>query len=700
MGVAALARASARLGFGARALASRTSRCAWHILDPPGALATTEAPRWARRHGGAPKANNATPAPSGLGIAAVMRELAATDPGAVAVVTSSGEEITYRAIFTTAESIAGSLRATVAAANSADASPSAAAPSPRDPARDDVPSHGDVDANVLRGERVAISATPGPEFIAAVHAAWMCGAIAVPIARGHTRDEVEHVLNDSGAVAFAVVPDRPTLADDHAAAADRWATAADRYARIHDDAVESSGVRATVLVPRVPSADEERASPPLWPAASLEPYASPRPDDSAILIYTSGTTGQPKGALHTHVTLEAQCDALRAAWGWRRDDRILHALPLHHIHGLVNAWMCAHAAGAVVEFGPHETGFAPRATWKRLREGTERRPPITVFMGVPTMYVMLLRTLAAARRRKPEKAAAAAAAAASLRLAVCGSAACPEPVAREWEDATGGRRLLERYGMTEIGMALSNPLEGERVVGAVGLPLPGVETKLAPLPRDGDGDGDVDGYGDGDMDARSRERGFDGAMPIPGAVGELLVRGPGVFREYWNRPEATAESFDDEGYFRTGDAVSIDPVTGVFRILGRTSVDIVKTGGHKVSALEVEAKLLEHPRVREAAVVGVPDDAYGEVGAAIVAVTGEGGDERDDDDDDDDAGPPPDGEELRAWARTRMAEYKVPRSFTFVDAIPRNAMGKVNKKCLRAQLLLVGSAGEGARRTT
>ena len=208
------------------------------------------------------------------------------------------------------------------------------------------PSLGDVDANVLRGERVAISATPGPEFIAAVHAAWMCGAIAVPIARGHTRDEVEHVLNDSGAVAFAVVPDRPTLADDNAAAADRWATAADRYVRIHDDAVESSGVRATVLVPRVPSADEERASPPLWPAASLEPYASPRPDDGAILIYTSGTTGQPKGALHTHVTLEAQCDALRAAWGWRRDDRILHALPLHHIHGLVNAWMCLRAPPA------------------------------------------------------------------------------------------------------------------------------------------------------------------------------------------------------------------------------------------------------------------------------------------------------------------------------------------------------------------
>ena len=689
LGVAALARASARLGFGARALASGSSRCAWRIVPPPGALATAEAPRWARRHGGAPKANNATRVPSGLGIAAVMRELAAADPGAVAAVTSSGEEITYRAIFATAESIAGSLRATVAAANAADASPSAAAPSPHDPAREDV-SLGDDDANVLRGERVAISATPGPEFIAAVHAAWMCGAIAVPIARGHTRDEVEHVLNDSGAVAFAVVPDRPSPADDHAASGDRWAAAAEQHARTHHDAVESSGVRATVVVPRVPSV--ACASPPLWPASSSRvTAASPLPDDGAILIYTSGTTGQPKGALHTHATLEAQCDALRAAWGWRRDDRILHALPLHHIHGLVNAWMCAHATGAVVEFGPHETGFAPRATWQRLREGAERRPPITVFMGVPTMYVMLLRALAAARRRRPEEAAASAAAAASLRLAVCGSAACPEPVMREWEDATGGRRLLERYGMTEIGMALSNPLMGERVVGAVGSPLPRVETKLAPLPRDDDEAGD----GDGDGDSLEGPRGG-------GAVGELLVRGPGVFREYWNRPEATAESFDEEGYFRTGDAVSIDPATGAFRILGRTSVDIVKTGGHKVSALEVEAKLLEHPRVREAAVVGVPDDAYGEVCAAIVAVTGGGGGERDGDDDDadDDAGPPPDGDELRAWARTRMAEYKVPRSFTFVDTIPRNAMGKVNKKCLRAQLLLVGPVAEGARRTT
>ena len=207
-----------------------------------------------------------------------MCELAATDPGAVAVVTSSGEEITYRAIFTTAESIAGSLRATVAAANAADALPSAAAPSPRDPARDDAPSLGDVDANVFRGERVAISATPGPEFIAAVHAAWMCGAIAVPSRAGTPATRWSTCSTIQARVASSPSsPDCPTLADDNAAAADRWATAADRYVRIHDDAVESSGVRATVLGPARPSADEERASAAFRARRVAEPHAPPAP---------------------------------------------------------------------------------------------------------------------------------------------------------------------------------------------------------------------------------------------------------------------------------------------------------------------------------------------------------------------------------------------------------------------------------------
>jgi acyl-CoA synthetase (AMP-forming)/AMP-acid ligase II len=208
------------------------------------------------------------------------------------------------------------------------------------------------------------------------------------------------------------------------------------------------------------------------------------PQDGALIIYTSGTTGSPKGVLHTHGSLYAQCLSLCEAWAWHPSDRILHCLPLHHIHGVVNAWLCAHFAGACVEFAPvSRNGFAPRTTWSRLRDGADggKKPPITVFMGVPTMYVMLLRALARAHEARPREAAASAAAARRLRLAVSGSAACPVPVMREWEKLTGAETLLERYGMTEIGMALSNPLRGARVPGTVGAPLPGVETRLAPL---------------------------------------------------------------------------------------------------------------------------------------------------------------------------------------------------------------------------
>jgi malonyl-CoA/methylmalonyl-CoA synthetase len=367
-----------------------------------------------------------------------------------------------------------------------------------------------------------------------------------------------------------------------------------------------------------------------------------------------GTT-PTKGATHTHASLAAQCDSLAAAWEWRDDDLIYHALPLHHIHGIVNAWMCAHYVGARVEFGE---GFSPRRFWSRTRDASE--PRITVFMGVPTMYVMLLRTLTALDRT-PGARETAIEAVKALRLTVSGSAACPVPTQTAWRETTGGDVLLERYGMTEIGMALSNPLRGTRTPGAVGTPLPGVEVKIVEEERAGEDE--------------EERRGVYGGGEYARGPGELLVRGPGVFDGYWNDPEKTRDSFDDEGYFRTGDTAAVTR-EGAYVILGRTSVDVFNTGGHKVSALEIEAKLLEHPEVREVAIVVLRDGdgAGGDGGGGgggenvdVARVVDVGERERD----------------LRAFCAKDLASHKVPRTFVFAEKIPRNAMGKVNKKTLR-----------------
>jgi malonyl-CoA/methylmalonyl-CoA synthetase len=297
-------------------------------------------------------------------------------------------------------------------------------------------------------------------------------------------------------------------------------------------------------------------------------------------------------------------------------------LPLHHVHGIVNILGCALWSGARCELHPR---FDPRATWERLASGE-----LTLFMAVPTIYRRLIQAWEA---KTPEVRRRWSQGSTGLRLMVSGSAALPVQTLEQWKDITG-HVLLERYGMTEIGMALSNPLDGERRPGHVGTPLPGVEVRL------------VD------------ERG----QPVPaGSPGEIEVRGPGVFLEYWRRPEATREAFRD-GWFRTGDTAALEERS--YRILGRTSIDIIKTGGYKVSALEIEEVLRAHPAISECAVVGVDDPDWGErVCAAIEPAPGE----------------TLSLEELQAWAKQRLAPYKVPRSLICVSSLPRNAMGKVVK---------------------
>ncbi len=345
-----------------------------------------------------------------------------------------------------------------------------------------------------------------------------------------------------------------------------------------------------------------------------------------MMLYTSGTTSRPKGVPTTHANIQAQTEALIDAWGWTAADRILHVLPLHHIHGIINVLTCALWAGATCEFLPR---FEEQAVWQRLGSGE-----LSLFMAVPTIYNKLIeawRSLSAEQQEQLSNGCA------DMRLMVSGSAALPVATLAAWEEITG-HVLLERYGMTEIGMALSNPLLGTRVAGHVGQPLSNMEVRR------------VDASGQALADE------------VPG---EIQVRGPGVFHEYWGKPAATVEAFTD-GWFKTGDVAVVEE--GSYRILGRNSVDIIKTGGYKVSALEIEEVLREHEQITEAAVVGLPDEQWGERVAACLVMPVE---------------QQLTLEELRDWSKQRLAVYKVPSIMLAVEALPRNAMGKVEKPAIK-----------------
>lgn len=440
----------------------------------------------------------------------------------------------------------------------------------------------------LDEDRIAFLVGPSCAHVVAQRGIWRAGGIAVPLATSHPPAELEYVIRD--AVASVVIADQA--------------------------AEGVLGPIAATAGARLLTTD---ACAHMEPRAVLPVVGAGR---RAMIVYTSGTTGRPKGVVTTHANVGAQVAALVEAWGFTPSDRVLHILPLHHVHGIINALCSPLAVGATVEM---MAGFDAARVWERLASGD-----VTVFTAVPTVYHRLIAAWDAALESTRKSWSDGTR---RLRLMMSGSAALPVSMLERWRSMTG-HTLLERYGMTEIGMALSNPLDGERRPGYVGQPLPDVRVRLVD-----EGGALIEGEG----------------------PGELEIQGPAVFKEYWQRPSETRAAFRD-GWFRTGDVAVFE--RGSYRLLGRTSVDIIKTGGYKVSALEIEEVLRTHPAIAECAVVGVADGEWGERVAAAVELA---------------PGASLTLPELQQWAKAYLAPYKVPRSLQVVSALPRNTMGKVVK---------------------
>ena len=441
----------------------------------------------------------------------------------------------------------------------------------------------------FRGRRVAFLLPPGADYICLQWAIWLAGGVAVPLSLTHPYPEHNRVVQDSDADIIVVAPE------------------------LGGELRKRGANRAQIL-----NIEELQYVDPTG-AVELDDRDASK---DALILYTSGTTGIPKGVVLTHGNIRQQIEILVSSWGWTSNDRILHTLPLHHVHGIVNALCCPLWVGASCQFLER---FDSKLVWEYLKTGQ-----ITVLMAVPTMLVRLIQYW---KKQQPEEREVLSQASRKLRLMVSGSAALPEKVFKEWKSISS-HSLLERYGMTEIGMALSNPLCGERRACTVGQPLPGVQVRLV------DDEGEV--------------------ISGEGQPGEIEVCGPTVFSRYWGNEKETQAAFRN-GWFRTGDSAIVEE--GYWRILGRNSIDIIKTGGFKISALEIENALLAHPDICESCVVGTLDEEWGERVCAVFTETSSMSSLR----------------ELRRWAKKRIAPYKIPTRLVVVESFSRNSMGKLNK---------------------
>ncbi|MEU9169128.1 acyl-CoA synthetase [Streptomyces sp. NPDC048420] len=438
-------------------------------------------------------------------------------------------------------------------------------------------------------DRVAVWATAELETAVAVVAALEAGVAAVPLNPKSGEQELGHILNDSAPGLLLAAPGAEL-------------PSAVRHLERVDIDVQGTG-------------------------AGPAPDPGTQDDAPALVVYTSGTTGPPKGAVIPRRAVATTLDALADAWQWTSDDVLVHGLPLFHVHGLVLGILGPLRRGGSVR---HLGRFSTEGVARELNDGA------TMLFGVPTMYHRIAETLA----QDPELTKALT----HARLLVSGSAALPVHDHERIAAATG-RRVVERYGMTETLMNTSVRADGEPRAGTVGVPLPGVELRL--VEEDG-----------------APITSYDGET-----VGEIQVRGPNLFTEYLNRPDATAAAFTADGWFRTGDMAVRDP-DGYVRVVGRKATDLIKSGGYKIGAGEIENALLEHPGVREAAVTGEPDPDLGERIVAWVVPA--------------DPQSPPLLAELADHVARRLAPHKRPRVVHHLAALPRNDMGKIMKRALHA----------------
>lgn len=448
-------------------------------------------------------------------------------------------------------------------------------------------------AGVRPGDRVAAQVEKTPEALALYLGTVLAGGVFLPLNTAYTPSEVTYFLGDAEPMVFVCDPSRREALAEAARAA-------------------SVGALLTLDAGGEGTLAQAAAA----QAAGFE--AVPRDEDAlAAILYTSGTTGRSKGAMLSHANLASNAEALRACWRFTDADALIHALPIFHTHGLFVATNVALAAGASLLFHPRFDADAVLAAMARA----------TALMGVPTFYVRLLDHPDLTRER-----------AGGLRLFVSGSAPLLAETHRLWRERTG-HAILERYGMTETNMNTSNPYEGERRPGTVGMPLPGVEVRVAD----------------------------DEGRPLPsGETGGIEVRGPNVFQGYWRMSEKTAEEMRPDGFFRTGDLGRFD-ADGYLSIVGR-SKDLIITGGYNVYPKEVEAVIDDLEGVRESAVIGLPHPDLGEGVAAVVV--------------------PRDGAGLTEEAvidrlKPALARYKQPKRVFFLTELPRNTMGKVQKNVLR-----------------
>ncbi|KAJ5893136.1 AMP-dependent synthetase/ligase [Penicillium tannophilum] len=500
----------------------------------------------------------------------------------------------------------------------------------------------------LAGERIAFLAENSYDYVVTLLAIFASDAIALPLSPSFPVGELQYIMDNSQAKVLL--------------ATEKYADKASQVLKAGLEFDPLFDVRRKIEVGAV---------------AEFVQLDSREQTSSGMMLYTSGTTNRPKGVLIPESAIAAQASSLIHAWNYSPQDRLLHLLPLHHIHGVVNATITPIISGSSIEF---MYPFNPEQVWRRLAApflpSEDTKSKITFLTAVPTIYNRLMSSFqhlspdiqsAAQKGIHPEH----------LRLNISGSAALPTPTKEKWSSLSGGNVLLERFGMTEVGMAISCGLDPvDRVDGSVGWPLPGVEARLV----DTETDQVIPVGQETDANGRALE-------------GEIQLRGETIFREYWGNEKATTESFvkaDDNGkpWFRTGDVATRRVVDGVGRgssgewaqgpmyfISGRKSVDIIKTGGEKVSALEVERELLSLPQVTEAAVVGLPSEQWGQKVAVVLvlnpdaAISGRNGKSW---------GPM----DMRRALKDRLAGYKIPQEMKILESIPRNAMGKVNKKAL------------------